>query len=132
MDYFKESITSDFTGTLCESWKKFMNGKCDGNAKLNMGIALNSSVIVDTGSIAYGKYYMNVNENSPYYTGSRNSAPSADRDGTPSITSMLELMGAKQACNVAKLLKKATFGLYDVTQTEWYHDLVATEWQNYS
>ena len=51
-----------------------------------MGIALNSSQIVGTGLITYGKYYMNVNENSPYYTGSKASPPSQNRDDfTPSI-----------------------------------------------
>ena len=75
-----------------------------------------------------------VNAESPYHTAAgsrRNSVPSSvmERDGTPSITGMWGLAGAKDACKIAKFLKTVTFGLYDVTETEWYHDLVATAWQ---
>ena len=87
LDYFREFLNSDFVGTLCDSWEKYTSGECDGNEQASIGIVLNSSVAT-SGSIRYGRYYMYVNENSPYYTGSRNSAPSTDRHGTPSITSM--------------------------------------------
>ena len=127
LDYFIESLNSNFVGTLCDSWEKFTSGECNGNEQASIGIALNSSVAT-SGSVRYGKYYLNVNENSPYYNESGNAAVSGDRDGTPSITSMWGWAGANQACNIATLLKAATFGQYDLTQTEWYHDLVATAW----
>ena len=132
LDYFKESLTSEFNGTLCDSWEKFTSGECDGNEQAGFGIALTSSVVT-SGVIRYGRYYMNVNEDSPYYTASRNSAPPRDREsGTPSITSIWGFLGARSACDIAVFLKAVTFGLYDVSQTEWYHDQVATAWQNYS
>ena len=130
-DYFKESLTSDFTGTLCESWESFSKGDCNGNAQAKMGIALNSSVIVGSGLITYGSYYMNVNENSPYYTGSKASAPSQDRNFKPSFVSMWGRSSAAVVCNLAKKLKKVTFGKYDLTQTAWYHSYMATAWYNY-
>ena len=132
-DYFKESLTSDFTGTLCESWESFSGGGCDGNAQSNMGIALNSSEIVGTGLVTYGKYYMNVNENSPYYTGSKASVLSQKRDDfTPSFTSFWGRSGASSVCTLANVLKQVTFGQYDLTQTAWYHSYMATTWYNYS
>ena len=132
--YFKEAVTSDFTGTLCESWERFRNGDCDGNDQANMGIALNSSVIVGTGLITYGKYYMNVNEGYPYYTGSKASALSQDRgdDFRPSFTSFWGRYSAATVCKMAKVLKKVTFGQYDFTQTAWYHSYMSTAWYNYA
>ena len=133
LEFFIESLNSNFEGTLCDSWEKFTSGECDGNERASMGIALNSSVATN-GSIRYGKYYMNVNAESPYHTAAgsrRNSVQSSvmERDGTPSITGLWGLAGAKDACKIAKFLKTVTFGLYDVTETEWYHDLMATAWQ---
>ena len=133
-DYFKESLMKDFTGTLCNSWQKFKDGDCDDNAKLNMGITLNSSVIVGTGLVTYGKYYMNVNENFPYYSGSKASVPYQDRDDfyRPSFASLLGRSGAAAMCYFAKQLKKVTLGQYDLTQTDWYHSYMSTAWYNYS
>ena len=129
--YFKESLTYNFTGTLCESWESFRNGDCDGNAQANMGIALESSAIVGTGLITFGKYYMSVGECSPYYPAVP--CPSKDRDGDfmPSITSFGGRYSAAIVCKMAKALKKVTFGQYDLTQTAWYHSYMATAWYNY-
>ena len=130
--YFRESLTYDFTGTLCGSWENFTNGDCDGNAQLNMGIALNSSQILGTGLVTYGKYYMNVNECSPYYPKDPNRQCPKEREFTPDWVGFWGRYGAGAACSIAKFLKKVTFNQYDVTQTEWYHGLMSTAWYNYS
>ena len=129
--YFRESLTYDFTGTLCDSWEKFRSGECDGNDQLNMGVALNSSQIIGSGLVTYGKYYMNVNECSPYFPKNPNKQCPKDREFKPSFKGIWGRKGAGSTCSIAKFLQKVTFNQFDVTQTEWYHNYMSTAWYNY-
>jgi len=62
--YFTESLNAEpgFLGTLCDSWEDFTDGKCEGNPQAAFGIG-------DHSEIVHGTYFMNVNEESPYWVG---------------------------------------------------------------
>ena len=64
LEYFKETIhgvtgASQMVGRLCESWDQFQAGDCCGAPTALMGEWADSG-------IAEGKYYLDVNQESPY------------------------------------------------------------------
>ena len=51
-----------YLGTLCDSWEDFSSNNCEGNAQAAFGIG-------DYSNFTHGTYFMNVNEDAPYWVG---------------------------------------------------------------